>query len=146
MDNRKNGLKGRVLRDSVGGLQAGDRLEGGEGVRTTFENVGKLEDSKLLFWRRVDTSFFNFWPPLLDVMRGDCVFGDVLHTLDAGVCQYCAGTVFAMFRKHNVLNLAGQNENAIQANLLRSISNEYVLWKPQWRPSNLSIESHALIE
>lgn len=114
-DLRQNGARGRAMTTRVGALLPGDRLEVGGAVSDTCCNVSTLPayPATLVFWRRRPTDWINWRCPLMG--EGGClsienILVDLLHTVDAGVCQYFSGQVFALLLRTNSYNVQGGDE------------------------------------
>ena len=100
--------KGRALQHPVGILRTGDRLEPSRDVPNPMVNIKSLPVGLRLHFRRDDTFAQNrlvFWSPLLfkdesddeNPIEPEQLVGDVLHTIDGGVCQFAAGPIFKLF-------------------------------------------------
>ena len=106
VDDREAGLQGRGLREAVPDVQAhghtgaldlqpGDRLEVGGSCTDAHEDVSRLRNADLHFFRTSVATFLSHVSPLFMHITLEGVDLDVMHTVDLGVAQYVAGVAFA---------------------------------------------------
>lgn len=131
-DFDKDGQTGRALTAPVGILRVGDRLEPVKDVPDPMVNVRKLaKGTKLRFYRRHPNARLTFWSPLLfgDDSDDECplapqqICGDMLHTMDGGVCADNGAAIFALFFKNPIVlhvQVRGK-ESAVQKRVARCI-------------------------
>ena len=81
-------------------LQKGDRLEPGGDVHDTHMDMATLPPgSRPVFFRPGGP--VTFWSPVWPLVPHRSVLMDLLHIVDAGVCQYVAGAIFGTLLAHD---------------------------------------------
>jgi hypothetical protein len=100
--------RGRALRANVAGLRTGDRLEEIEGSFDTTCDLRTLPPgTRIHFFKHNPDSRLTHWAPMFfcrrfgePILEPGRIVGDLLHTVDGGVCQYAAGAIFSLLVKH----------------------------------------------
>lgn len=133
-DLRQNGARGRALMAGVPalGLRAHDRLEVGGVITDIAQDLTQLAvfPARLFFWRHLATNFVRSPCVLLtQCLQLECIVCDLLHTVDLGVCQYCAGEIFAFILLGNGLGLEDRgNQEVLLRKGIAELERRLFLW------------------
>ena len=108
--------RGRILQRDVLDLRAGDRLEIGGVIRDLAQDLTRLTryPARVCFWRARPQNFINWMCPIFRALRLENLAHDLLHTVDGGVAQYCAGTIFGVLIESGALGFQGSRANQVQ--------------------------------
>lgn len=109
----------------------------------TFQLPTKTSASCVVpsFFREVPESICKWWAPLFDHMCPTRLCGDVLHTVDLGVCSYWAGFVFYSCVSDDIFSVPPVRDGTMrQLAVARRLNALYGEWKgsagKEWNRDN----------